>query len=92
MLRVHWVDSSAGSTTPWRYVEEVCESGEASVAAPCISCGFLIKKTAQVMILAGHLSNDDMDEDTQCSGEMAIPLCAVTKIEYLEAEPNGDDL
>jgi hypothetical protein len=75
LVRVHWLDSRGGGTWVWF-------SNFKSEVAKCVSVGFVVEHTKELITLAAHV-HDFEKEDWAFDGYMTIPLFAVTKIEKL---------
>lgn len=88
MVRVFWIDSTSAHSTTWGLVSEAVEIGQKQTDIPCITVGFLIKRTEKVITLVSSLSDESVDDETECSGDMTIPICSICRIE--ELAPYGD--
>jgi len=84
MVKVVWIDSCSISTAVWGAVGIAIEGGQKGTLDPCISIGFVLKHTKACLVLAPHLASADVDDDTQCSGDMTIPCRAISSIKTLK--------
>lgn len=76
-VEVSWVDSISYSS--WRSIDEALEKD----LAQCMTTGYLIHKTNDLIAIAGSIEGIDGD-DMQVGDVMYIPLVAVREIAELE--------
>ena len=75
LVLIEWEDSSYGAG--WT-------SGELNEPSPCLSIGWIIKKTSTYIMVASHIS---CEKDPQRCGVMTIPLVAIKKMRTLKGIP-----
>lgn len=83
VVKVVWTDAMA--INEWKTVSELTKE-HAKDSEPCISIGFLIKKTKQFFYVANTVSSGDTEEEIVSNGIMMIPRKWVTSIQEINLE------
>ena len=68
MLYIEWDDSLGVEGNPWVEIDDLPEN------TLCVSCGFVVKETGLILMIAGHKASTG-----QFSGVMTIPKSAIRK-------------
>jgi hypothetical protein len=84
IAKVEWVDSnSVAGGSAWSNIKSTVEIGTDGLRELCISVGFIIHEDDVGIVIVPHLAKFPIDDDTQGSGDMAIPKVAIVSITYL---------
>lgn len=76
IVYIEWLDSK-GITTEWEFLEEIPDLHPAL----CRSTGFVFKEDAEYITVIQNLAfNPEVEDETQISGRMTIPKCAITDL------------
>lgn len=82
LVYVEWHDAMSMDTVGWAKPKKVVEQLSASVTNPCISVGFVLKRTKKVIILASSLTS--YEDPPEVDGTIAIPIAWITKLKELK--------
>jgi hypothetical protein len=79
---VHWVDATGGENTGWKELSDVKRVDP----SPVISCGVIVKKTREKIVVCPHLVLGDKGNIEEGDGEIAIPRSWVVRIQTVDIE------
>ncbi|MDC0641357.1 hypothetical protein OAP24_04265 [Porticoccaceae bacterium] len=80
-LLVEWIDS-AQPIAAWMFLDNM----PCMEVIECVSVGWLVAETDEVLMLAPNLGNTESEGSAQASGFIRIPKLAVTRrVELIEA-------
>ena len=85
VVKVTWTDAMA--INEWKTTAEL-EREKAADSAPCVSIGFLIKKTRQFFYVANTVSSGESEEEIVSNGIMMIPRKWVVSFEDITEKVN----
>lgn len=80
LVLVHWLDSSSHRGV-WKSLDDL----RSNLVLECVSVGFVIWDSPEMLTLAAHVT------EFQGSGDMAIPKCAITKIQDIGHLPSNKE-
>lgn len=80
LVYIEWADSF-GCSSEWTSTADV-----ADVEHICISVGFLLKESKDIVVIVPHFSpaNEKIDAKEQGCGDMAIPRSAIRQLRTLK--------
>ena len=80
LVLIRWLDATSYEGHEWRTAKEVKELTSEFM----LSVGWIVKETADSIVLVSHRDHDSSPEDHSVAGEMAIPVGAILECRELK--------